>query len=68
MKPNSKLPLSPKNCFGNLKIEKLKNKKMAIGINTVIKNSSMFFSETKKYIIANEEIVVQLNKPSIPSK
>ena len=33
IKPNSKLPLSPKNSFGSLRKEKLKHKKIIIGIN-----------------------------------
>ena len=66
--PKSKLPLSPKNSFGSLKIEKLKNKKIQIGMDKVIKNNWSFWSETKKYKIANTEIEVKTNVPSAPSK
>ena len=68
MNPKSKLPLSPRNSFGSLKIEKLKHKKIQIGINIVIKNNWKFLSGTKKYKIANTEIDVKLKVPSIPSK
>ena len=68
IKPNSRLPLSPKNCFGSLKKEKLKNKKMTIGINKIIKNNRKVWSEIKKYIIENVEIDAKLSVPSIPSK
>ena len=37
--PNNKLPLSPKNSFGRFRREKLKHKKILIGINIIIKNN-----------------------------
>ena len=37
--PKSKLPLSPRNSFGSLKIEKLKHKKIEIGTDKAIKNN-----------------------------
>ena len=66
--PSSKLPLSPKNILGNLKREKLKHKKIPIGIKMIIKNNWNSWSESKKYKIANTEIDAKLNVPSIPSK
>ena len=66
--PNNKLPRSPRNNFGSLNTEKLKNKKNIRGSKTVIKNSLVFSSVTKKYKIPNTEIVVKLSIPSKPSK
>ena len=75
--PNSKLPLSPKNNFGSLKNEKLKNKKQIIGIIIVIRKNWTLSSFTKKWVlcskdkkykIANTEIDVKPSIPSIPSK
>ena len=37
-KPNNKLPLSPKNNFGNFKKEKLKHKNNNTGNNNIVKN------------------------------
>ena len=68
IKPNSKLPLSPKNSFGSPRREKLKHKKIIIGINIIIRNNWKFLSGTKKYRITNTEIVVKLSVPFIPSK
>ena len=68
IKPNNKLPLSPKNIFGNLKSEKLKHKKIHIGIIIIIKNNWKVWSGNKKYKIANTEHDEKLNVPSIPSK
>ena len=68
IKPNSKLPLSPKNNFGSLKRAKLKDIKMNMGINIVIKNNLIFSSDVRKYKIANMDIDVKLNVPSAPSK
>ena len=39
IKPNNKLPLSPKNNFGNLNNEKLKNKNNIKGNKTIVKNN-----------------------------
>ena len=66
--PNSKLPLSPKNNFGSLKIAKLKNKKIQRGTNIVIKNIVIVSSEIKKNKIANVEIDIKVRVPSTPSK
>ena len=68
IKPSNKLPLSPKNNFGSLNIEKLKNKKIKRGSKSVIKNSLVFSSFTKKYKIPNTEIVAKVSVPSKPSK
>ena len=68
IKPKSKLPLSPKNIFGNLKKEKLKLKKIRIGIIIIIKNNWNSWSGIKKYKIANTEHDVIHNVPSVPSK
>jgi hypothetical protein len=37
--PNSRLPLSPKKSFGSFKKEKLKNKKINVGMKIISKNS-----------------------------
>ena len=58
IKPNNKLPLSPKKSLGSLKIEKLKNKKTQIGIIIINKNKSRFWSSIKKNRIANTVSVV----------
>ena len=42
IKPNNKLPPSPKNNFGSLRIEKLKNKKKTNGINITTKKIEYF--------------------------
>ena len=68
MNPNNKLPPSPKNVFGSLKIEKLKHKKIHKGNNNIIKNNLIFSSISKKYNKNNTEIVVKLHVPSAPSK
>ena len=68
IKPNNKLPPSPKNSLGNLKMEKLKKIKMNRGINTIIKKKWKFLSGIKKYKIDNTETEEKLNVPSIPSK
>ena len=68
IKPNSKLPPSPRNILGSLKSEKLKHKKIPIGIDIIIKNNWIFWSWIKKYKIAKTEIDVKPNAPSIPSK
>ena len=66
--PKYKLPLSPKNNLGKLKIEKLKNRKIVIGNKIIIKNNLKFLSGTKKYKINRIDIVKKLRFPSIPSK
>jgi len=68
MNPKNKLPLSPKNNLGNLKIEKLKNKKIKRGIKMIIKNIWIFPLGTKKYKIPRIVRVVKPNVPSKPSK
>lgn len=68
IKPNIKLPQSPRNSFGKFKIEKLKNKNIPIGIDIVIKNNFNFWSGIKKYKITNTEIEEKPKAPSIPSK
>ena len=47
MNPNNKLPPSPKNSFGNCKIEKLNNKKINIGIKVIIIKNLKFSSGIK---------------------
>ena len=66
--PNNKLPPSPRNNFGSLNIEKLKDKKINIGSKTIIKNIFIFSSVVKKYKIPSTEIVEKLSVPSKPSK
>ena len=56
------------NNLGSLKKEKLKNKKIHIGIDIITKNNLIFSSDIKKYKIANVEIVVKPSVPSVPSK
>ena len=68
IKPNSKLPLSPRNNFGRLKIEKLKNRKIIIVINKIIIKNLMFWFGAKKSKIIKTDIDVKLKVPSIPSK
>ena len=68
IKPNNKLPLSPKKSFGSLRIEKLKHKKTPSGNNIVIKNKLKLWFWTKKNKINITQIVVKLNVPSNPSK
>ena len=68
IKPSNKLPLSPKNNFGRLNTEKLKNKKIKSGTNIIIRNSLIVSSGIMKYRIGNTEIVVIVKDPSIPSK
>ena len=68
MKSNNRLPLSPKNNFGRLNIEKLKHKKVHKGINIIIKNNLISLSGTRKYKMAIMVIEVKPNTPSSPSK
>ena len=48
IKPNNKLPLSPKNNFGSLKIAKLKNKKRIKSKNIDNKSNLIVSSVIKK--------------------
>ena len=68
MKPSNKLPLSPKNNFGNLNMEKLKHKKNNMGIKIIIKNNLIFSLGVKKNKIPSVEIVEKPSTPSKPSK
>ena len=68
MNPRHKLPLSPRNNFGSLNNEKLKHKKINIGINIVIKKSLMLLLGAKKNKINITDNVAKLRVPSIPSK
>ena len=67
-KPKSKLPLSPKNNLGNLNIERLKHKKISIGIKIVIKNNLTLSLCIKNNKIDKVEIVAKPSMPSKPSK
>ena len=66
IKPNSKLPPSPKNSLGRFKKEKLNNRKNPIGIDIIINNKRIFSSEIRKYRIANTEIVVTKHQGNGP--
>ena len=68
IKPNNKLPLSPKNNFGSLKIAKLKNKKRIKSKNIDNKSNLIVSSVIKKNKIINTVSEVNPNEPSIPSK
>ena len=68
IKPNNKLPLSPKNNFGSLKIAKLKNKKRIKSKNIDNKSNLIVSSVIKKNKIISTVSEVNPNEPSIPSK
>ena len=68
MKPIVKLPLSPKNIFGSLNIEKLKKRKIIKVEIMINKYSSMFSSGDKKNKIMRTANEVDVNEPSKPSK
>ena len=68
IKPNNKLPLSPKNNFGSLNILKLKHKNIKIGIKIININNLISSSPIMKYKINNVDNIEIINVPSSPSK